>query len=686
MGQKMTESEAQREAISHDLGPAIVLAGPGSGKTFVITNRIRYLIEQCGANPYNILVITFTKAAATEMKERFIKMYGSSGGCVNFGTFHAIFFTVLKYAYNYTAANIIMADKKQQLLKEIIDKYKIETEDEKELLSSIEAEISLVKGERISPDNYYSTSCSEDVFRKIYLEYNDRLRKTRLLDFDDMIVQCYDLFKQHPEILEIWQKKFEYILIDEFQDINILQYEIVRMLAKPNDNLFIVGDDDQSIYRFRGAKPEIMLNFSKDYPNAKQIILDVNYRSTKCIVESAGKVIKNNINRFNKNITTINPEGEPVKIVEYNSTSDENRRIVNEILEYNNKGIPLSEISILYRTNTQPRAIIEKLMEYNIPFSIKDTLPGLYDHWISKNILNYIECARQYDGQINTKEGIVKKCSDRSVLLNVMNRPNRYIGRDSLKDIIIQFDKLKSFYSNKDWMVERIEKLEYDLAMIAKMKPHAAINYIRNGIGYDDYLKEYATFKKINEDDLFEVLDELTEGTKEFETYDDWLKHIEDYNRKLMQQAKDKNANKESVSLTTFHGSKGLEYDVVFIIDANEGITPHKKSLLEADMEEERRMFYVAMTRARKWLHIYYVKERFKKSLEISRFVGEIFVDKSQLVKGTVIEHAKYGVGTIDKRIDNKITVKFVKIPIPKTLSVEFCVNNRLVTIIDCKK
>ena len=278
-------SDAQSKAINHYTGPCLVLAGPGSGKTLVITHRTKNLIQNYQVNPSNILVITFTKAAATEMQERFDKLMDGQKLPVSFGTFHAVFFKILKYAYNYRAENILREDMKYRIIKELVDRENLDLEDEKEFIASIIAEIGNVKGDMIDIENYYSSNCSDEVFRRIYKGYDDRLRRKNMLDFDDMLIMCYELFRARKDILSAWQNKYQFILIDEFQDINRVQYEVMKMLAEPQNNLFIVGDDDQSIYRFRGARPEIMLNFEKDYPGSKRIVLDENYRCSGAVVK-----------------------------------------------------------------------------------------------------------------------------------------------------------------------------------------------------------------------------------------------------------------------------------------------------------------------------------------------------------------------------------------------------------------
>lgn len=666
----MDLNPSQRQAVIHGKGPMIVLAGPGSGKTAVITQRTKYLIEHYGVDPKKILVITFTKAAAEEMKSRFVSCMGGNNLPVNFGTFHAIYFTILKYAYNYKASSIIPGELKKQYLKEIIDKLELEFEDEKEFIGGIESEISLVKGERMNLDHYYSINCSEEIFKQIYQEYDSRLRKADLIDFDDMLVLCYELLIKRPDILAGWQKKYEYILIDEFQDINKVQYDIICLLAKPENNLFIVGDDDQSIYRFRGAKPEIMLNFQKEFSDTRKVLLDVNYRSTEQVIEGAKRVIKNNKKRYQKNIKHNQKSGENIRVKIFNTLNDENNAVIEEIRNYYNKGVPYSEMAVLFRTNTQPRALLGKLMEFNIPFKMKDNIPNIYDHWIAKNLIAYVKIA------MGSKE--------RGLFLQIANRPNRYIPRDCFQEPIVEFYDIMRFFSGKEWMMDRITKLEYDLNMLKKMTPYAAINYIRKGIGYEAYLEEYAKYRRIKSEELLEVLNEIQESVKNFETYEEWFLYMENYESELREQMRNQNnKNEDSVSMATMHSSKGLEFQTVFIIDANEGITPHHKAVLDADLEEERRMFYVAMTRAKEFLHIYAVKERYNKEQITSRFVGELLLDQETLVKGAKIEHKMYGGGSITENKDGKLTIYFERLKKNRTVDLKFCVSNNLIKIID---
>lgn len=606
----MSLNPSQVQAVIHKDGPCMVLAGPGSGKTLTITKRIEYLIGKHHVSPEEILVITFTKAASIEMKERFVRLCGQKAGPVTFGTFHGIYYGILKWAYRMNASNILSEEQKYQLLKQVIGRMEIDIDDEKDFLQGIAGEIGNIKNNQIPLAEYESLNCSEEVFREIFEQYEKERKRLKKIDFDDMLVLVYELFKKRPDILSMWQRKFRYILIDEFQDINQVQYDVIRMLAAPENNLFIVGDDDQSIYRFRGARPDIMLGFKKDYPDTKEILLDVNYRSTKAIVNGAARVIRHNVNRYPKQIITTNEQGETVHIQEVRHPIEESKYVVSQIQEAKKRGIPSSEIAVLFRTNVEARALAETFMEYNMPFRMKERMPNLYEHFIAQDLTTYLKMA----------------LGDRSrkSFLAIMNRPNRYIGRDSVEGTTISFESLRKFYCDKDWMLDRIDQLEVDFRILKNMAPYGAIQYIRKHIVYDEFLKEYAAFRKINMEDLKEVLREIEERAKAFRTIEEWFTHIEEYSEELKRQSQQKETDPEAITFMTMHGSKGLEFDLVFIIGANETITPYKKAETKEEVEEERRMFYVAMTRARKKLIISYTKERNGKSMAQSRFVGEL--------------------------------------------------------------
>ena len=632
----MDFNQAQMTALEHRDGPMMVLAGPGSGKTTVITHRIKRLLE-AGVDPSGILVITFTKAAAAEMKERFLRLAreederrkqagqkawglhrpqgaGSSleaaGSRMSFGTFHSVFYHILKWAYRFPAGNVISGEEKRQYFKKFLDESGMEVEDEAEFISSIINEISYVKGERLDLKYYYSQNCPEEWFKKLYDGYDEMLEQTGKIDFDDMLVMCHELFTERKDILAAWQKKFKYILVDEFQDINLLQYQVVRMLALPENNLFIVGDDDQSIYRFRGAKPEIMLGFEKDFPGTKRVLLGTNYRSTKEIVETSLRLIEHNKVRFEKKLEPFRGSGRPVDFRVFDNPGHEMDTVAQSIRAYHDAGYQWSEIAVLFRTGANSGLMAERLMGYNIPFKLRDVIPNLYSHWIAKDLFAYME--------------IAAGSRKRSDFYRIMNRPNRYFSRDAFDTPIVSFDRLKSFYQDRDWMEERICDLEADLRAMASLKPVAAVNYIRKAIGYDDYLRSYAEFRRMKPEELFETTDKLAESAAEFATFVEWKEHAARYEEELKKQnQEEREETKDRVTLSTMHSAKGLEYPVVFVVDANEGIVPHHKAGLPADIEEERRLFYVALTRAKDRLHVAAVKERYHRKTDVSRFVEE---------------------------------------------------------------
>ena len=599
-------SASQTEAIRHRDGPAMVLAGPGSGKTLVITNRVKALIES-GVDSGQILVITFTRAAAREMRERFERLMEGAAHRVTFGTFHAVFFQILKVAYHYDSSSILREEDRYQILTSLAYAHHLEPDDVKETISAIAQEISRVKNDQIPLEHYYATSCPEEMFRKIYREYNQELSRRRRIDFDDMLLYTWDLLTQRPDILAAWQQRFGYILVDEFQDINYLQYRIVQLLAQPQDNLFIVGDDDQSIYHFRGARPQIMLGFTKDYPQAGTIILRENYRSARPIVELAGRMIRENTARFDKPVVCTHPQGDPVEIRELPDVESQALFILRQIQQAHEAGMEYREMAILTRTNTGGGYLAEQLGRFGIPYAMRERAPLLYDHWIAEDLFAYIRLGA---GERSRQD-----------LLRIMNRPLRYLSRSCVDTPQADFERLRLWYEDKRWMIERIDDLERDLQLIGGMRPYAAVNYIRQGIGYDRFLEEYAQTHRIEPEPLLEIADELQGRAKPFASFQEWSAQVAKSREQMKESGKTLPGGADGVVLSTMHAAKGLEFDEVYLPDLNEGVVPHKKAALSTDLEEERRLLYVGMTRARSRLHLYYLKERFGKKQQVSRFI-----------------------------------------------------------------
>lgn len=612
----MSLNHAQTEAVAHNKGPCMVLAGPGSGKTLTIAKRIEYLIMKHKVRPEEILVITFTKYAAWEMKNRTRSICGPSSYAVTFGTFHGIYYGILKWAYRLNQSNLLSDEEKYRILREILPgidwDQEPEADEEKDYLQELAIEIGNVKNNCMDIEEYEPVKYTTEKFRKLYRTYEETKKKYRKIDFEDMLIQCRDLFMKRPDILKKWQEKFQYILVDEFQDVNQAQYDVVRMLAAPQDNLFVVGDDDQSVYGFRGAKPGIMKEFMKDYPKARQILLDVNYRSSGYIVKGALRVIGNNKIRFEKKIEAFRKPDETVHVQEVKDPVQEAEYVLERIREYREKGVSYTEMAVLYRTNVDARAMSELMTEYQIPFVMKEHLNNIYEHFIALDMISYLRLSQgEYD---------------RKYFLQIANRPNRYLTRESMKTGNVSYESLRRYYRDKDWMVDRIDQLEWDMKMICDKTPYAAIQYIRKRMGYDEFLKEYVAYRKISSEDLFAVLEEIWQNSKGYGTIKEWFEHIESYGKMLKEQNK-KNGEKEGVNLMTMHAAKGLEFDTVFVIEANEGSCPYKKATTDEEIEEERRLFYVAMTRAKRKLVISYVKEKNGKDLLPSRFVSELLLN-----------------------------------------------------------
>ena len=603
-------NEAQTQAIQHTDGPCLVLAGPGSGKTLTIVNRVKYLIEKQKVRPEEILVVTFTRFAAAEMKSRLCLVMGKRDLPVTVGTFHGIYYGILKWAYRMNQENILSETEKYQILRGVINKERMEIFDEEDFIQDIAAEIGKVKNNRIPLEEFVSEKCSADAFRNIYRNYEQHRKQLKKIDFDDMLVLCYELFRSRPDVLAQWQKKFRYVLIDEFQDINRIQYDVIRMLVQPENNLFVVGDDDQAIYGFRGADSELMLGFGKDFPDAKQILLGMNYRSTANIVQNSLKLIENNVERYSKKLEANREGGSCLHIQEVKDPVEEAEYVLEEIQKCKENGIKEEEIAILFRVHTDARAVVEAMVERKIPFQMKEHLPNIYEHFIAKDIMAYFRLAT---GARNRQD-----------FLQVMNRPKRYLGRDSVAGTKVSFEDMRKFYCDKDWMIDRIDQFEWDVKMLMKMAPYAAIQYIRKRIGYDDFLKEYAFTHQINRSDLNEVLAEIEEAAKAFTSVEEWFTHVEEYTETLRAKEKERNRPRPGVRLMTIHASKGLEFKQVFLIEANEGRIPYQKAKTDKEIEEERRLFYVAMTRAKDFLKICYVKIKNGKEVTPSRFVDEL--------------------------------------------------------------
>ena len=606
-------TDEQLEAITWFKGPMLILGTPGSGKTTVIVNRINNLIYEHNVNPSNILVITFTRAAAESMKKRFLDMTALETTEVRFGTFHSFFYWIIRTAYRNMNFNVMDENDKRNKIRALLCEIDKEMYDSDEMVTSVLNQLGRLSCDMIDIDDYYSTDMPEQDFRNLYKKFTRYKLENSLLDFDDMVTRCYELLSERKDILEHIRNMYPYIMVDEFQDTNKIQYEILKLLAHPKDNLYVVGDDDQSIYGFRGARPDIMLSFGKEFPDTKTLRLSINHRCPAEIVDVSSKLIVNNKKRYDKSLRSAAAHSGHFEISRTKDIREENELVCRRINNAIKKGISPDEIAVLYRTNLSPRRLMYKLREYNIDFNIRDNVPDIFSHPIVVPIINYISYALG-----NHR---------RDIFLSFMNKPVRYISRQMLVDEVVERENLLQAAEGKRYLIDNIKRLYSELRTISCLNPYSAINYIREAIGYNKYLKTEAENRNSDYDEIMDLLDEFQSMTKDIGTFGDFYDMIEDY-RNMINEQNEKvpklNSEKNLVQLMTLHSAKGLEFKNVHIIDVTEGNIPHKKSRSPSEMEEERRMFYVGMTRSSDELYIYVPASSGDKQNKESRFIREV--------------------------------------------------------------
>lgn len=637
-------NEAQRQAVMHGEGPLLVLAGPGSGKTFTITQRILYLIESLGVSPEEILVITFTKEAAISMQRRFYEQSDQSYP-VNFGTFHSVFYHILNQSNHSFKNQILREEQKKHLIYPIVKKYQYELyrahsyidgqriyEDVSLLLSAI----SLFKNtgsmdaavKELPPD-------WKTVFEAVYKEYEGIRKQRRLIDFDDMVYECARLLEKDETVRKYWQGRFAHILMDEFQDINPMQYRVIGLLAKKPCNLFAVGDDDQAIYGFRGSNPMCLKRFQKDY-EAKRILLNMNYRSHEEIVKASALVIEENKERFQKKLTAAGApyqtEGEGKGMHVCVRTFTEREEQYQYLCQIFSKLAEKSTYAVLFRTNSYMQGFAARLQRQGIPFSMKEKASSIYENQIAKDIMAYLRLA---SGE-----------TDRNLWLQVLNKPSRYISREALANRgDISLEDIKSYYLRSrtngttflqtDKARSAILTLEKQLKYLQKATPFLGVQYIRKVIGYEKYIYELSRTQrggKARLEEAIEFLDWLSADAKQYNTVKEWQRAQAEYSemlhrkRGLAERREMENAPQEAgLQLMTIHASKGLEFDHVWIPDCNEKVFPHGSMPDKESCEEERRIFYVGMTRAKKSLELLGITGTQERPRLLSRFLNPLW-------------------------------------------------------------
>ncbi len=679
-------NERQKQAVLAEDGPLLILAGAGSGKTSVLTTKVAYLIEEKNVDPRNIVAITFTNKAAKQMKERIINLVGKKGYDIQISTFHSFGLRIIKenfeklgYEKNFT---IIDGDDSLTVIKKILKEMNVDTK--KCNPKFIKNQISSCKNEMVTPEKYSRLVNDEisNITYKVYKRYQEELLRNNSLDFDDLLVMPINLFMKHPEVLQQYQEIFKYVFIDEYQDTNEAQYILSKMISAKYKNICVVGDDSQSIYSWRGANFKNILNFEKDYENAKVILLEQNYRSTKTILNAANSVIKNNVQRKDKNLWTDNDNGEKIKYIRAMDEKDEASIVTKEIKRLKQSGISYDDIVVLYRTNAQSRTMEESLLNNNIPYKIVGAF-AFYSRKEIKDLLAYLKLI------YNTKDDVS--------LLRIINYPKRKIGEKTIENL--SMDAVlngTSIYENikKGKELEFKKVIDQMILLSKNLSLTETIDMVLEKSGIKEELENEHTLEA---DIRLENLNEFKSITKTFEE-ESGIASLEDFLNEISLVSdvnEQKNDNIPKVTLMTIHSVKGLEYKYVFVIGMEENIFPHINSVDENDgIEEERRLCYVAITRAKNKLYLLNTLKRTlfgRTSVNMpSRFISEIdkncidafekqigvnridktkmFNDDNGLNIGDNVVHDTYGQGVV-VMVDKSIaTIAFKGVGIKKLM------------------
>lgn len=674
-------NDRQKEAVVNTDGPMLILAGAGSGKTKVLTTKVAYLIEEKNINPNNILAITFTNKAAKEMKERIFKLEGNSAFYIQISTFHSFGLKILKencellgYEKNFT---ILDSDDSLSIIKKIMKELNIDAN--KYNPKAIKNVISNNKNEIIDPEKYslYVNTDFDEIALEVYRKYEKSLKINNAVDFDDLLILPLKLFNNNPRVLQKYQEKYKYVFIDEYQDTNEPQYILSKMISAKYKNITVVGDADQAIFTWRGANYKNILNFEKDYKDAKVVLLEENYRSTKTILNAANNVIKNNKVRKEKNLWTQNEEGSKITYYKAFDEKDESNYVVNEIKKLIEKGVNPKDICVLYRANAQSRTVEEAFLTSNISYNIVGSY-AFYNRKEIKDLIAYLKLI------YNNKDDVS--------LLRVINYPKRGIGNKAIENLAIKSNVLdKSLYevidSGKELdfknMIEEIKKEESHLTLTELIDMVLDKSGMKKSLEDEKSIEADIRLENLEEFKSIAKAMEINEGIVSLEELLDKLALVSDVSEQ-------KNDNEDKVTLMTMHAVKGLEYDYVFIVGVEEGLFPHSNSLESNDeLEEERRLCYVAITRAKKKLYLINARSRIlygKVSSNVpSRFINEISdeyietigkkedinvfkpkIDKNKMMNedndlhpGDMVNHDKYGFGVV-VTIDGSIaTISF---------------------------
>ena len=601
----MAFTKEQEKAISSQARAVLVVAGPGSGKTTVLTERLVYLLQNA-ASAESCLLLSFTRASSKEMALRFRKR-GLSGVSPHFSTIHALCLSLLKEGRGVGKENLVDLYEKMDWISRYFLEQGIAREEVEELLPNYCNQISYFKSITEEERLAFLREEKNENFLPLFQYYEMMRKKRSKLDFEDLLIEVLLELQKNTDLAELWKRRYTHILVDEFQDLSLIQYAILKGLAERGASLFVVGDEDQSIYGFRGANPDILFRFEKDFPFCEKIFLQDNFRSKEEIVELSSRLIGKNKERFRKNLFGRQGRGGRAKYYIVESTAEEGRLIAEHVETCLKEGCRPEEIAILFRSKNQIPALLPEFLEQNIPVVVYEEVNNVFQHFIGKDILAYLRLG------MNPENG--------SDLIQILSKPYRGLRREKilhentgLKDLL---DSVKTGREHR-----AVAALEMQLRTLSKLSPKEAVLFIRKEIGYEKYLEDFAKKKNRDFTEWWDSLEEITSMSENYPDLESFFRFITEFNRKALEKRRSEEG--KGVRFMTYHSAKGLEFDEVFLPDCIEGVIPDGRAKKQGELEEERRSFYVALTRARKGIHIYVTKTRYSKKTVPSRFIPEL--------------------------------------------------------------
>lgn len=601
----MAFTKEQEKAISSQARAVLVVAGPGSGKTTVLTERLVYLLKNA-TDSGSCLLLSFTRASSKEMALRFRKR-GLSGVSPHFSTIHALCLSLLKEGRGVGKENLVDLYEKMDWISRYFLEQGIAREEVEELLPNYCNQISYFKSITEEERLAFLREEKNENFLPLFQYYEMMRKKKSKLDFEDLLIEVLLELQKNTDLAELWKRRYTHILVDEFQDLSLIQYAILKGLAERGASLFVVGDEDQSIYGFRGASPDILFRFEKDFPFCEKIFLQDNFRSKEEIVELSSRLIGKNKERFRKNLFGRQGRGGRAKYYIVESTAEEGRLIAEHVETCLKEGCRPEEIAILFRSKNQIPALLPEFLERNIPVVVYEEVNNVFQHFIGKDILAYLRLG------MNPENG--------SDLIQILSKPYRGMRREKilhenagLKDLR---DSVKTDREHR-----AVAALEMQLRTLSKLSPKEAVLFIRKEIGYEKYLEDFAKKKNRDFTEWWDGLEEITSMSENYPDLESFFRFITEFNRKALEKRRSEEG--KGVRFMTYHSAKGLEFDEVFLPDCIEGVIPDGRAKKQGELEEERRSFYVALTRARKGIHIYVTKTRYSKKTVPSRFIPEL--------------------------------------------------------------